>query len=202
MNSHSAMRSAAAEKIVEGGKREDILDAALHLFAERGFHGAAVPLVAERAGVGAGTIYRYFPSKEALVNALYKRWKMKIGDVIIRNFPVDAPEREQFRVFWKRITAFARDNPDAFAFLAFHHHESYLDEESRELERAVLGPAIGFFEKAIKRQVIKPLPADLLLALVWGAFVGVIRAAREQCLKLTPELLQQAENCCWEAIRR
>ena len=47
-------------------KREAILQAALELFAERGFHGTSVPSVAERAGVGAGTIYRHFESKEAL----------------------------------------------------------------------------------------------------------------------------------------
>jgi TetR/AcrR family transcriptional regulator, repressor of fatR-cypB operon len=52
------------------GKREAILNAALQLFTEFGFHGTAMPQVAERAGVGAGTIYRYFTSKEALVNTL------------------------------------------------------------------------------------------------------------------------------------
>ncbi|MBA3542140.1 MAG: helix-turn-helix transcriptional regulator, partial [Deltaproteobacteria bacterium] len=36
-------------------KRRIILDAALTVFAERGFHGTAVPEVAEAAGVGTGT---------------------------------------------------------------------------------------------------------------------------------------------------
>ncbi|MEA2752174.1 MAG: Bacterial regulatory protein tetR family, partial [Myxococcales bacterium] len=36
-------------------KREAILDAALTLFAERGFHGTSVPDIAQLAGVGAGT---------------------------------------------------------------------------------------------------------------------------------------------------
>ena len=43
------------------------------LFTERGFHGTAMPLVAERAGVAAGTIYRYFDSKEALVDAVFQK---------------------------------------------------------------------------------------------------------------------------------
>ena len=51
-------------------KRRRILDAALGLFAERGFHGTAVPLVAGRAEVGAGTIYRFFESKEEIALAL------------------------------------------------------------------------------------------------------------------------------------
>ena len=71
-------------------KREAILDAALDLFAQRGFHGTAVPAVAERARVGAGTIYRYFASKEALVNAVYQRHKSAVADSIIGNFPFES----------------------------------------------------------------------------------------------------------------
>src|SRR5438067_8425981 len=45
---------------IGGDKREAIMSAALELFVERGFYGTAVPEIAERAEVGAGTIYRYF----------------------------------------------------------------------------------------------------------------------------------------------
>src|SRR6185503_5568621 len=47
-------------------KRRRMLDAALTAFAERGYHGVAVPEVAAAAGVSTGTIYVYFESKEAL----------------------------------------------------------------------------------------------------------------------------------------
>ncbi|MEQ9367019.1 MAG: helix-turn-helix domain-containing protein, partial [Leptospirales bacterium] len=56
-------------------KAQAILDASLELFAEKGYDGTAVPLIAEKAGVGAGTIYRYFESKEVLVNILYNKWR-------------------------------------------------------------------------------------------------------------------------------
>ena len=78
-------------------KGEAILAAALDLFVERGFHGTSVPSVAERAGVAAGTIYHYFASKEALVNALFKRWKGEISTRVISEFPFERPVREQFR---------------------------------------------------------------------------------------------------------
>jgi AcrR family transcriptional regulator len=51
--------------------RERLLDAALELFIEAG---PDVPLeaVAKRAGVGIGTLYRHFPTREALVEAAYR----------------------------------------------------------------------------------------------------------------------------------
>jgi AcrR family transcriptional regulator len=48
------------------GKRSAILDEAIRAFAELGFRGADVQVIADRAGVGKGTVYRYFGSKEDL----------------------------------------------------------------------------------------------------------------------------------------
>src|SRR5262245_1401210 len=115
-------------------KRDAILDAALELFADLGFHGTAVPLVAERARVGAGTIYRYFESKEALVNALYQREKRRMLDAVLAEFPVDKPAREQFRTFFVRMAAYAKAEPIGARFMELHHHAAYLDDESRQLE--------------------------------------------------------------------
>jgi len=51
--------------------REKLLDAALETFAEAGT-GASLEAVARRAGVGIGTLYRHFPTREALVEAAYR----------------------------------------------------------------------------------------------------------------------------------
>jgi AcrR family transcriptional regulator len=48
------------------GKRQAILDEAIRTFAEVGFRRADVQVIADRAGVGKGTVYRYFRSKEDL----------------------------------------------------------------------------------------------------------------------------------------
>jgi AcrR family transcriptional regulator len=51
--------------------RQRILVAAAELFGERGLH-VTLDAVAERAGVGVGTVYRRFPDKEALIDALFE----------------------------------------------------------------------------------------------------------------------------------
>lgn len=53
-------------------KRVRILDAALKIFANRGFYNAKVSEVAREAGVADGTIYLYFESKDALLIALFE----------------------------------------------------------------------------------------------------------------------------------
>ncbi len=182
-------------------KREAILAAALELFAERGFHGTVVPDVAERAGVGAGTLYRYFESKEALVNALFQKWKGALLGILLNDFPMDAGPRQQFHEFWVRLGRFAADHPQAFAFLELHHHGAYLNEESRRMEEDGLQLLRSFVQQAQAQQAMKPVPAELLMALVYGAFTGLLKGCLLGYLQLTPEHLAQAEQVMWEAIR-
>lgn len=52
-----------------GDKYQRILDAAVSVFAEKGFHAARVSDVAARAGVADGTVYLYFKSKEEILTA-------------------------------------------------------------------------------------------------------------------------------------
>lgn len=50
--------------------RERILAAALQVFAAHGFHGATIAAIAERAGLGAASLYRYYPGKVELFDAV------------------------------------------------------------------------------------------------------------------------------------
>jgi TetR/AcrR family transcriptional regulator, repressor of fatR-cypB operon len=182
-------------------KAEAILAAALELFVERGFYGTSVPSVAERAGVAAGTIYHYFASKEALVNALFKRWKTDLSARLVADFPHDKSPREQFRTVWERMAEFALTHKNELAFLELHHHSSYLDEESRAIENRVVEFGVAMIERAQAVQALKPLSPELLMELVNGAFLGVFRGAIEGRLPLSRETLMHAEQCCWEAVR-
>src|SRR5262245_36435333 len=51
---------------LEARRKAEILDAAARTFAANGFAATDVQVIADRLGVGKGTVYRYFPTKEAL----------------------------------------------------------------------------------------------------------------------------------------
>jgi len=200
-----------------GGKREEILDAALALFAERGFHGTAIPDIATDAGIATGTIYRHFASKETLVNELYRRSKQALIDALTPEDlggvgtpaasltgrggePRGIDLRARFHDLWWRLVGFARDQPLAFAFLELHHHGTYLDAASRALELEILAPIAGVLESGRARGVTKPMPPHALIVTVWGAFVGLIKHARLGYYPLTDDICAQVEQTCWDAI--
>lgn len=55
-------------------RREDILTASLHLFAEKGFHGTSMRDIARAAGITEGLIYHYFASKRDLFRAIIEEY--------------------------------------------------------------------------------------------------------------------------------
>lgn len=197
MNVHSHSKTRRGQST-----REAVLEAALELFAERGFHGTAVPDIAKAAGIAAGTIYRHFESKEQLVNQVYRRCKTAMMQQLMSELDVDVGARELFRGFFHRLATFARDQPLAFSFLELHHHGAYLDDESRRLELNALIPIAGFVERFKGEGIVKPVSTEALISIVWGALVGLIKAAKLGYVHLNDQVIEQAETSCWDAVRR
>src|SRR5205814_4187837 len=69
---------------------EEIISAALEVFADRGFAATKLEDVARRAGVTKGTIYLYFENKEALFKALIRQTIVSViaqGEELAKSFP-------------------------------------------------------------------------------------------------------------------
>ena len=91
-------------------KRERILDAATAVFADRDFHRVLVSEVATRAGVGKGTVYLYFPTKDDLHRAALEgsleRLAVQIEEAAASTAPVEEALGDIvaaiLRFFWRR----------------------------------------------------------------------------------------------------
>lgn len=178
------------------------MQAALQLFAERGYHGTAVPEVATRAGVGTGTIYRYFESKEVLVNAVFRRAKCLLRDHLLNDIDFAQPPRQLFSTFWQSLIRFARQWPLEFRFLELQDHVPYLDTTSRNVELEVLAPIWAWCVHARRSGIARDMPAEALMAMIWGAFVGLFKAEYTGHITLDDTILAAAEHACWASFTR
>lgn len=194
--------TAATSQPETSEKREAVLAAALELFAERGFYGVSVPEIAQKAKVGAGTIYRYFPGKEALVNALYQLHKQELATYFLSGIELTGAPRSVFHQFWTRACAIARERPRVLEFLELHHHAPYLDDRSRAIEEQLIGTALQFIARATAQEVFKAVSPSILMAVVWGSFRALVQGGCDGRLTLDEATCAQAELCVWEAIRR
>jgi AcrR family transcriptional regulator len=82
----------------------DIVDAALHIFAEKGFAGAKMEAIAARAGLSKGAVYLYFPTKEDVFRAVVEQAVAPniqvIGQVVLA---MDMPFPDRVRALLPRL---------------------------------------------------------------------------------------------------
>lgn len=181
-------------------KRRAILHAGLELFNKMGFEATSVPLIAKKAGVAVGTIYHHFQSKEAIVNELYQELKADFSQKMLEEFPLTTPVSQQFSEFWRRMTKYALNRPEAFMFVEAHYHAPYLDEKSRQIHMPMLDTFKQAYDTALQQGVIKPLPLEAVIAMLFGSLTALLKSASEGRLELSPVLFEQIGSGLWTAL--
>ena len=78
-----------------GNKRNQLVEAACAVFAEKGYASTRVADIAKRAGVGKGTVYEYFSSKEELLFAVFESINVDISVRMDRALSAGASSEEQ-----------------------------------------------------------------------------------------------------------
>lgn len=160
MNSNQeAEKKESSRKKTVKNRRQDILEASLKLFAEKGYNGSTTAEIARAAGVAEGTIFRHFTTKKELLIAVLEP---KVLDGLIqldKEHAEDTPT-EFFRCFlWNRL-ALIKEN-DALIRLMFAEAQ-YHSEVREALFKGVLGQGISiirpWFEKGVERGDFKDLP--------------------------------------------
>lgn len=183
-------------------KRLSILKAALDLISENGFHGTPMSLVAQEANVGVGTIYRYFASKEELINELYKETKINLSKAMLQGYSEALPIRARFRQIWVNLANYYLQNPQGLRFLEQYSNSPYITGLTRQENAKVWQPVVGFFRYAQEQQVMKDMPLEILFSFVNGAIVSLVKLHHAGDLVLDDQAMEIAVNASWDAVKR
>jgi len=186
-------------------KRDEIVSAALELIAENGFHGAPMAMIAEKAGVGAGTIYRYFENKDVLINELYRDLEERLYAVIMDGYSPDKPLRERFIHLGTAILSYCISNPLDFRYLEQFHNSPYGVEFRRDKIMGKTGNKDIYrelFEEGVTQQVVKDLPMMVLFALAFGPLITVARDHILGFVLLDETLISRTIAACWDGLKR
>lgn len=188
----------------KGDKRDAIIQAALELVAEQGFHGAPMAMVAERAGVAAGTIYRYFENKDVLIQETYAELEQRVTAAVMESYPEGRPVRERFIHLCRVMISYCMSSPMELKFLEQFHNSPYGVEHRREkiFVRQDCDFCTELFEEGKREQIIKDLPLPVLFALTFGPLVDVSRDHILQFIDLDEPLISKIAEACWDAVKR
>lgn len=135
-------------------RRNQILDAAAIVFAEKGFHPTTIRHIATAANIAEGTIYNYFDSKTALLLGIFERMK---ASVIQENMP-PAPEELDLRTFIRTFLAqpMMAQQRENFALFRIIISEMMVNEELRTLYyQQILEPTLMLGEAYFGVQAVQ-----------------------------------------------
>ncbi|MDZ4721996.1 MAG: helix-turn-helix domain-containing protein [Roseiflexaceae bacterium] len=185
-------------------KRETILQAALELIAEHGFHGAPISAVAQRAGVSAGIIYHYFASKDELIHALYNEVEADFNRALVVGRPQELRLADAFQRIWLNAYHFYRAHPHKARFLEQYKHSPF----SQAAMPAEL-PADGelafiakLFDGDPTERPFKELPLDVIYELTLGVAARIAQRHTIDAAVISDEQLAAIAAACWQAIAR
>src|ERR1700680_3422074 len=136
-------------------KRNAILDAATRLFAERGLTAAPTSEISKQAGVAEGTLFTYFKTKDALINALYSEIKLELADAMMSGFPRKKSVRTKLRHVWDGYVNWGVKNPKQRKVLGQLQVSGMLSKESIEAGSAPFVEMQNMIRNAIGRTIFR-----------------------------------------------
>jgi len=144
-----------------------ILDATAHALSEHG-RSTSMADVAAAAGVSRATLYRYYPDREALLDALASHALAEAAARLADAGLERAPVEEAIERIVRALTAVG----DRYAVLA---HEQ-VEGDPGEIERLIAAPMRAVFARGIESGVLRQdLAADVLLELFGGALRAAVK---------------------------
>lgn len=166
---------------LEARRKGQILDTAARVFAGLGFAAADVQVIADQAGIGKGTVYRYFPTKESLFLAAVQRGLQALTQEMDRVLtdPADDPVGQMRQAVRAYLGFFARRPEMAELFIqeraAFPHHHrplyfSMKDGSHQECKRSAL------WTRLVAGGKVRPMPAERFFAVLGDLLYGTILA--------------------------
>ncbi len=171
--------SYAPQRRAAAGNRARILEVAHELLARSG--AASMNEIAKRAGVGAGTLYRHFPTREALILAVYQhdvqRLVDSVDDVLAAHPPLEA-----FRVWFGALADYIRVKHGLGEAL----HSAAIQDAINDTYAPVISAVATLLDACVAEGSVHPGldPADVLLLMGFLWRVADDEQGREQARRV------------------
>ena len=155
-------------------RRDEILDAAERVFAEKGYHEAGIADIAADLGIGHGTFYRYFRNKHDIAATVLERVVARVAEAGLVEDPEASTTLDEYRAqtgrMLERMFALIDDDP---MLMRFFHAQSLVVDAERMY--AALDAYAQFSERFLANGVRRGfLRANLDVEVTAQALIGII----------------------------
>lgn len=161
------------QSIISLDKQQDILNAALRLFVEAGFHGTPTSRIAKEAGVANGTLFHYYKTKDELIVALYSSIKSRLSERMHTGTKPEASFKENLKIIYANTLEWAIEHKEEFYFVQQFNTSPFLSLIAPEEISRQARPHLELLESAIAQKIFRNLPVELLFVLLNNHIYGM-----------------------------
>ncbi|WP_394790616.1 TetR/AcrR family transcriptional regulator [Rhodoferax sp.] len=145
-------------------KHAAILDAAIQVIAERGLSATPTSAISKAAGVAEGTLFTYFKTKDALVNALYLEIKREMAEAMMGGFPHHAAIRQQLQYVWDCFVRWGVAEQAKKQVMDQLKTSIHITDETRTVAAAPFAVVERVFRESIANRVLRDYPVHFIWA--------------------------------------
>jgi AcrR family transcriptional regulator len=167
-------------------RRDEILDAAERVFAEKGYHEAGIADIAADLGIGHGTFYRYFRNKHDIAATVLERVVARIAEAGLAEDPEASTTVEEYREQTVRMLErmFALIDEDPMVMRFFHAQSLVVDADRMYAAfDAYAQFTARFLENGVRRGFLR---TDLDIEVTSQVLIGIIFDGTRRAL-VTPQ---------------
>jgi AcrR family transcriptional regulator len=181
-------------------RRNAILLATTKVVAERGV-GASTSAIAGVAGVGEGSLFTYFKSKDELLNVLYREIKLDMANAMMSGFPRRLSIRHRLQHVWNGYVDWGVQNPSQNRALRQIGMWAGLTKESKTAGSAPFLEIRQIADEATQQHLLRDVPLELV-----GATVRALAEMTMGLLETNPEKALEYRDAgfqmLWAAISK
>ncbi|MEU9148854.1 TetR/AcrR family transcriptional regulator [Streptomyces sp. NPDC048349] len=184
---------------------DQILTAALRVFAESGQQGFTVNAVVSASGVSLGSLYHHFGSFDGMAAALYIRCMDQLGEDMTAALARARTARTGVRSWVTSYLRFTQEHRDVALFLHASAYSGYLVAHAEEIgaAKAVQFAALTqWLEVHVERGEIAPLPASVIEVMVMGPLTEAARRWLSSTYEIDlAESARHLPDLIWRSLR-
>ncbi len=172
-------------------RKQQLVDAAIELFAGRGYRATRISDICSSAGVAKGLFYWYFPTKLDLFTELVRSMRQQLRRAQAEAMDVEAPAIERIRQGTAASVLFIAEHATYFAFVDVERAEPGIGDAVRSSGEIYLGDVIALIREAQVAGQIPDTDPKLLALGVLGAVSSFSNAWRSGRIDLTTDELAE-----------
>ena len=184
-------------------KKTDILNAALKLFVENGFHGTPTSKIAHEAGVANGTLFYYFKTKDDLIVSLFIDIKTRMGVCMYGAINEWMGYEETLKTVYTETLNWALANKTEFNFIQQFHTSPFTALVTNKEIANQTQHHLDLLAKGIKKKQLKDLPVELVFTLITSHTFGVYQYVTTSNLSAakTKKIINESFELIWKMIK-